>query len=223
MIDALDFKGEFENFDAFKDMEFEPMETKYREIDICGLVLKMKSKKRSMFNVNREYRQLGALIKHPPRVDEVYKMLSVGGGFSSLAIIKYIAVNEKIEDLYVSTFRIGKAHFFELINLRNTNRIGRAHFITSQTQERTDKLAKYKDSEYDYYKFMVNKCQEFGWDLKSFDNHSKLILMKTANNYYVVETSSNLNENPKMEQFSFENDKELYDWYLALFQELLKN
>ena len=27
-------------------------------------------------------------------------------------------------------------------------------------------------------------------------------------NFYVVETSSNLNENPKIEQYSFENDEE---------------
>ena len=217
MIDDFDL-----NFDAFKDMKLEPMETRYREVDICGLVEKMKSKKRSMFNITREVRQLGALLKSPPKEDECFKMLSVGGGFSSLGIIKWIAQQEKIEDLYVTTFRIGKAHFQELIYLRNSNKIGRAHFITSQTQERTDKLAKYKDSEYDYYKFMVKKCEEFGWDLKSFDNHSKLILMKTAKNYYVIETSSNLNENPKMEQFSFENDKTLYDWYLALFEALLK-
>jgi hypothetical protein len=29
----------------------------------------------------------------------------------------------------------------------------------------------------------------------------------------VIETSSNLNENPKIEQFSFENDAELFEFY----------
>lgn len=48
--------------------------------------------------------------------------------------------------------------------------------------------------------------------------------MKTKNeNYYVIETSSNLNENPKLEQFSWENDKELFEWYEKLFIELCKN
>ena len=81
MIDDLDFKAEFENFDAFKDMEFEPMKTKYREVDICGLVLKMKSKKRSMFNVTREVRQLGALIKEGAVVliGLNHKVLAVSG------------------------------------------------------------------------------------------------------------------------------------------------
>ena len=46
--------------------------------------------------------------------------------------------------------------------------------------------------------------------------------METKKNYYVVETSSNLNENPKIEQFSFENDKELFLWYEEFFKELMK-
>lgn len=36
-------------------------------------------------------------------------------------------------------------------------------------------------------------------DLKSFDNHSKLILMKTDANFYVVETSS---KTPKTRKWS---------------------
>ncbi len=50
----------------------------------------------------------------------------------------------------------------------------------------------------------------------NFDN------VQTPQNHYVIETSSNLNENPKMEQFNWENDKDLYLWYEALFKELMK-
>lgn len=221
MMDDLDFIDDLD-FSDFDDFNLELKEPEYRQLDICGLVHKMKSKKRVMLNIGREVKQLNALIKESPKNDEVYKMLSVGGGFSSLGIIKFVAEKEIIEDMYVSTFRIGKAHFYELIKLKNQGKLLKAHFITSQTQERTDEKAKYKGTEYNYYKFLVEKCLQFGWDLKSFDNHSKLILMKTKDNYYVVETSSNLNENPKMEQFSFENDKSFFDWYLNLFQELLK-
>lgn len=34
--------------------------------------------------------------------------------------------------------------------------------------------------------------------------------------------SSNLNENPKIEQFAFEEDKGLFDWYLEFFESLKK-
>ena len=55
------------------------------------------------------------------------------------------------------------------------------------------------------------------------NNHSKIILAKTKHNFYVIETSSNLNENPKIEQFNFENSKRLYEFYLLLFKELIQN
>ena len=34
----------------------------------------------------------------------------------------------------------------------------------------------------------------------------------------MVEGSGNLNENPKIEQFTFQEDKNLFDWYLEFFE-----
>ena len=44
------------------------------------------------------------------------------------------------------------------------------------------------------------------------------MLFDTDNGKYVLETSSNLNENPKIEQFSFEQNSELFDFYKKLFE-----
>ena len=85
---------------------------------ICGLVKKMKSKQKNFFNITKETKQLSNLIKTPPQKDECYKMLSVDGDFSSIAVIKFIAEREKINKLYVSTFRIGKSQFEVLLRLR---------------------------------------------------------------------------------------------------------
>lgn len=194
----------------------------YVQVDICGLVKKMKSKKRKGFKISRDVKQLSELIGNPPQTNECFKMLSVGGGFSSLGIIKYIAERETILELYVSTFRIGKAHFEVLHRLHEAGKLDKAHFVTSSTQERTDDKMVYKGQKYNYYEYIVKTCEGNGWEIKSFDNHSKLILMRTATAFYVVETSSNLNENPKMEQFSWENDESLYRWYEELFIELLR-
>lgn len=205
---------------SLDDLSFESFnaEVRYREVDICGLVQKMKSKKRKLLKITRETKQLGALVGAPPRKNECFKMLSVGGGFSSLGIIRYIADQEVIEEMYVSTFRIGKNHFKVLKKMHDSGRLNRANFITSSSQKRTD-----EGGDYNYFTEIEQTCADYGWGLKVFDNHSKLILMKTAQNFYVVETSSNLNENPKMEQFSWENDKTLYEWYEELFIELMKD
>lgn len=183
-------------------------------VDVRGLALKMKSKKRYMFKLSRETRQLDIVLKRPPEPDECYKMLSVGGGFSSLALIKWISQHEVIEEMYVSTFRIGKNHFRELLKMAALGTLKKAHFVTSTTQKKVD-------TEYKYYDYVLDECNRLGWEIAAYDNHSKLLLMRTKNNFYVCETSSNLNENPKMEQFSFENDETLYEWYRDLLVELI--
>lgn len=205
------------NFDFNFDFEF-------NKLDICGLVKKMKSKQRKMITVRLETLQLENLIENPPKTNECFKLLSVGGGFSSIALINYIAEKEKILDLHVSTFRIGKKQFETLLKLHHNNKLLNANFITSSMQQRSDSKAKYDGTnrEYDYFAFIKSECVKNNWKIKVFDNHSKLILMRTPENYYVIETSSNMNENPKMEQFNWENEKQLYDWYLELFKELMK-
>ena len=221
MTDIFDDIELFDGFDDFDDDGEDAEDINYRTVDICGLVLKMKSKTRRKFVIENEVGQLAALVGAPPKPSEAFKMLSVGGGFSSLAIIKYIADREGIEELYCSTFRIGRRHFDELAKLKARGKIGVAHFVTSQTQERTDEIAEYNGTRYNYYEYMIERCRAFGWELKSFDNHSKLLLMRTRENWYTVETSSNLNENPKMEQFCWENDQTLFEWYRELFGQLL--
>ena len=208
------------DFDFDFDLYDEPKQ--YNAVDICGLVKKMKSKERKMFFVDDEVGQLEALLGNPPTKQECYKMLSVGGGYSSIGLIKYIAENEVINEMYVSTFRIGRKQFDVITELKDKGKLGKCAFVTSQTQQKVDCAMIYNGTTYNYYEYICEKCKEYGWVLKAYDNHSKLILMRTDKNYYVVETSSNLNENPKMEQFSFENDKSLYEWYKKLFIELIK-
>ena len=60
------------------------------------------------------------------------------------------------------------------------------------------------------------------WDITAVNNHSKILLFDTNEGKFVLETSSNLNENPKIEQFSFEKNEELYGFYLELFEEIKK-
>lgn len=210
------------DFDFDFDFEIPTEPKQFNVIDICGLVKKMKSKERKLFFIDDEVEQLDVLLRNPPTKQECYKMLSVGGGFSSIGLIKYIAELEPVKEMYVSTFRIGRKQFDVLTELKDKGKLGKCVFITSQTQQKVDGAMFYNGTTYNYYEYICEKCRDYGWTIKTYDNHSKLILMRTEKNFYVVETSSNLNENPKMEQFNFENDESLYEWYKQLFIELIK-
>ena len=76
------------------------------------------------------------------------------------------------------------------------------------------------DDAYGYKHRFIEICEKNGWRYISALNHSKVILMQTEKSYYVLETSANLNENPSIEQFSFTQDKGLYDFYYKFFSEI---
>lgn len=75
-------------------------------------------------------------------------------------------------------------------------------------------------SRYGYWDNIAKTFEENEWGICAINNHSKILLFDTDLGKYVLETSSNLNENPKIEQFSFEKNEELYNFYLALFKEI---
>lgn len=197
------------NFDFDIDLNFEEQPT------MSAIIQKSKSKKRLMFKIDNEVKQLEKVLPNLPTENEVFKMLSVKGGFSSIGIIQYIAEKEPIQKLYVSTFRIGLKQFAMLKDLKESELLNDVEFITSGMQG-------LNGLKYDYLSPILNGCKEYGWSVTEINNHSKLILAKTKNNYYVIETSSNLNENPKIEQFSFENDRKIFEWYVEFFEAVKK-
>lgn len=68
---------------------------------------------------------------------------------------------------------------------------------------------------------IVKPYEKNGWKVVVKNNHSKILLFDTENGKYVLETSSNLNECPNIEQFSFQKSDELYKLYLKVFEEVL--
>ena len=197
-------------FDLDLDLNLDIDQTDCEEIDIRHLVLKSQSKEKVFFSLEAEKRQLKTALPVMPTPSESYRMISVKGGFSSISLIAHIA-QEKIESLYVSTFRVGVKQFEVLIDLKRKGLLEAVSIITSGLQGENQK-------KYDYLTPVLDGCEKNGWRICELNNHSKVILAKTKNGNYVIETSSNLNENPKIEQFIVENDEGLYNWYKDFFE-----
>lgn len=206
------------NFDFGFDLDLDLLDlnldlgpTDGETIDIRHLVKKSQSKEKVFFSLEAEKRQLKTALPKMPNKNESYRMLSVKGGFSSISLIAHIAQTEKIESLYVSTFRVGVRQFEVLMDLRRKGLLESVSIITSGLQGENQK-------KYDYLSPVLDGCKKNGWRICELNNHSKVILAKTKNGNYVIETSSNLNENPKIEQFIVENDECLYNWYKDFFE-----
>ena len=171
-------------------------------------------KKRLSFHVMRELYTLQDLIKVLPK-NNVFKLLS-NGNFSSIAFIKFIAEHTHIKTLTVSTLRVGKKHLAVLDEIHKQGKLDKINFIVGSIM----KDGSTKDKEYKYFDILTDTCNRNNWNVAVFDNHSKVLIFDTNAGYFVIETSSNLNENPNMEQFSFEQSKELYFMYYEAFEEL---
>lgn len=167
--------------------------------------------KRKRFSIPRGIAELENELRELPKDGECFKFLS-DGSFSSICFIASIADKSVINNLYVSTFRVGKKEMLALKALGDIWRIVNATILVMSAMESTD------TAKYPYFEIMKEVCKEKGWSWESTRNHSKVLLFDTALGKYVIETSSNLNENPKIEQFSFERDDGLFEFYKgALF------
>lgn len=196
------------DFDIDLDFALEPT-----QLSICGLVKKAKSKDRITLTITSETKQLAFLL---PEIKQgtVYKFLSVKGGFASINFIDLIAKREVIKDLFVSSLAVGQKQILHLDKLKEQGKIHNARFLLGGLFKQRG-----LDVKYNYFNVFDDVCKKNGWRYETLRNHSKIILMRTAKNFYVIETSSNLNSNPAIEQFSLENDKDLYDWYNNFFSE----
>ena len=172
-------------------------------------------KKRYKFNIMREAGQLESLDATLPKL-EVRKYISQGG-FSSIAFIKFVAARTTINDLTVSTLRVGRKHLQCLDVMHQQGKLGHVVFVVGSLVKNDSAIGKL----YKYYDDLSAVCKKNDWQIVVYNNYSKVLLMDTARGKFVVETSSNLNENPNMEQFSFEKSDELYNFYMKAFNEII--
>lgn len=178
---------------------------------------KLKSRGKKKFNLFKSVSDIKRITDGMlPSDGEIYKFISMTGGLSSITFITWVAQTKIIDELTVSTLRVGERQFRELARLANMGRLKRARYFVGSMQAEIDGKAK----KYNYFKHIQDIAQKCDWKTIVINNHSKIILIRTQDDFYVLETSSNLNENPKIEQYSFANDKELYDFYYDFFNRL---
>lgn len=168
--------------------------------------------KRKKFNIIKAKMELKELMPELPE-GHVYKFIS-DGGFSTISFIVLVAEMAKINNLYASSFRIGKKELQVIDALHKKGVIKNCCFAVGTLMKNDSEAIK----KYGYYENFEKVCNDNGFRYCTVNNHSKIILFDTDKGKYVLETSSNLNTNPKIEQFSFEKDEELYNFYQKCFE-----
>ncbi|MEE1017861.1 MAG: hypothetical protein UH824_00070 [Acutalibacteraceae bacterium] len=205
------FKGEISN----QKSDIEVMRGGIKGEESIAVVQK---NRRKQFNIWRELKQIEQFFDDLPNDDVCYKSIS-HGGFSSIGFVEFIAQRAKINELYVSTLRVGRKHLWVLDSLKRQGRLDKCVFVVGGVMKNDSTLGK----SYKYYDDLETVCKNNGWEIRVLNNHSKILLFDTDRGKFIIETSSNLNENPNIEQFSFYKDDELWRVYREFFEEVTKN
>lgn len=169
----------------------------------------LKSKERIYFDVH-----YGAEILSKkadlPQEGESLRAISYAGGFSSCSVVLWIASKAKIKQMFVSTLRVGKKEIDAMKDLHDDGKLDSASFVLCGISKENKSL---KGKDYGYTEYFEELCAECGFSWSYAKNHSKIILLDTNKGKFAIETSSNFNENPKIEQFCITKSDLIYDFY----------
>ena len=131
---------------------------------------------------------------------------------NSFDFILAVLANEDIEELIVAFYHIGKKVIQELHDIQATGKIKTCFFLIN------DAVPKLTPDAYN----LIKSLESENWNVVLENNHTKIILIKTAQNYYVIEGSGNLSINARIEQYVFDNYQKLFEFHKKWITEIKK-
>lgn len=113
--------------------------------------------------------------------------------------------------LHIATWTTNNINSKELIDLYDQGKIGKIVFVVGNY---------FKVREAPVYNFLASKLLERKQTIISGEHHAKILLLQNENHYITIESSANLCANPRSEQFTYTNDRDLFDFYRNWFDSL---
>ncbi len=166
--------------------------------------------------LNKHYQRIKALpddLLRLPSPEEIF-FLDTENAFNAFTFIVMVAKTQSIKELLASTYSINIRVIESLMELHDNG------FIDSITLMVSDSLIKRNPTTIDLLSALVKSRPNikvvYTW------NHSKVSLMRTENNHYVVEGSGNWSENALIEQYVFVNSQDVFEGRKKMFDRISK-
>lgn len=137
-----------------------------------------------------------------PKKNKHYRLVTKKA-INTFDFIQAVLVNENIIELTIAIYRIGKKTAAQLNHIQKNGNIDKIKFLIN------DGFPKLVPDAYNFIKGLESNK----WEIKLENNHTKIILIKTTDNYYVIEGSGNMSINARIEQYCFDNNKDIYDFH----------
>lgn len=121
-------------------------------------------------------------------------------------MLKILEKESVFEELYLSSFNIKGIVIDTVFEMVKSKQALKLRILLSQTvrarmPQRIIQLEKHMLQTMEDVKIKLN------W------NHTKITLVKTKKNFYVLEGSGNLSDNAQIEQYLFENNEKMYNFH----------
>lgn len=130
------------------------------------------------------------------------------GDVDSLTYFRAIVKQQKIRYALISTWVMCSDSISELRNWLERGYIGRCDLYIGEI---------FKSSYYKQYEEIYALCKDLGGRVAICRNHSKVMVLLGERFDAVIESSANVNHNPRMEQTCVTVDSELAHWYKEIF------
>jgi hypothetical protein len=120
------------------------------------------------------------------------------------------------ENLLCSTWTASRSNVVDMFRIWDEKKItGTVTFVTG---------IYFKRREAAVYTTLVEGLLKRGGRYKAFETHAKVLLLNNVekNVWLTVESSANLTQNPRLEQYVITNDKALYDFHRDWIEESLE-
>jgi len=154
-------------------------------------------------------------ITVPPKKEETIHIVTQSQ-FNALTFIPYFLEKEIVENIIMTTYSISIKSIDTLAGMVDQNLIRSCYVLVSEFIVNLKKKEIIKNLNIE-----AERSDRFKWGYGA--NHSKIILIKTKSNYYVIEGSGNLTMNARIEQYILTNSKELFlfhrNWILNINKE----
>jgi len=164
--------------------------------------------------MERQYVRISILddLIRLPKKGELIRIVTQQN-FNAFALFLFIFQKEPVEEILMTTYSIDK----QTINgigeiLKNNSNLKLTLLIASLIKHDKPLLReKMKTFAYKY-----KNCRF----IEAY-NHTKIIAIKTKDNYYVIEGSGNLSANARIESYLFDNNKESFDFHKSWIEDIL--
>lgn len=147
-----------------------------------------------------------------PKADESYHIVS-NGSFDYFTFVPIIInlLGGYTVHFYGSTWTMNRGNVIDLLGMFDKGRIGSLSILTGVYFKRRESAV---------YATLFNGLSERKQRYKSLANHAKVMLFNHKDNYIVIEGSANFTANPRIEQTTVINSKELWLFHRGWMDEI---